>query len=75
MAEQSDTSSKQSYNPAYQTGRRRFEKDRFIFRQHEKGDQAFIIQNGQVEILNESPKSLVSLRVLQKGAMFGKWRW
>jgi len=72
MTEQSDTSSKQSYDPASQTGRRRFETDRFIFRQHEKGDQAFIIQNGQVEILKESPKGLVSLRVLEKGAMFGE---
>ncbi|SVD28644.1 uncharacterized protein METZ01_LOCUS381498, partial [marine metagenome] len=36
------------------------------------GDQAFIIQNGQVEILKESPKGLVSLRVLEKGAMFGE---
>ena len=72
MAEQSDTSNKQSYNPASQTGSRRFETDRFIFRQHEKGDQAFIIQNGQVEILKESPKGLVSLRVLEKGAMFGE---
>ena len=72
MAEQSDTSSKQSYDPASQTGHRRFETDHFIFRQHEKGDQAFIIQNGQVEILKESPKGLVSLRVLEKGAMFGE---
>ena len=72
MADQSDTINKQSYNPASQTGSRRFEVDRFIFRQHEKGDQAFIIQNGQVEILKESPKGLVSLRVLEKGAMFGE---
>ena len=72
MAEQSDISRKQSYNPASQTGRRRFEVDHFIFRQHEKGDQAFIIENGQVEILKESPKGLVSLRDLEKCAMFGE---
>ncbi len=72
MAEQSNTNSKQSYNPTSQTGSRRFEVDHFIFRQHENGDQAFIIQNGQVEILKESPKGLVSLKILEKGAMFGE---
>ena len=72
MAEKSVTTNNQSYNPASQTGSRRFERDHFIFRQHEKGDQAFIIQSGQVEILKESPKGLVSIRVLEKGAMFGE---
>ena len=28
-------------------GRRRFEKDQFIFREHETGDLAFIIAEGQ----------------------------
>ena len=72
MTEQLDKNSKQSYNPATQTGSRRFERDHFIFRQYEKGDQAFIIQNGEVEILKETPEGMVSLRVLEKGAMFGE---
>ena len=56
-------------------GRRRFEKDQFIFREHETGDLAFIIAEGQVEILKDSKDSngnLTSLRVLEKGAMFGE---
>ena len=53
-------------------GRRRFEKDQFIFREHETADLAFIIAEGQVEILKDSGGDLTSLRVLEKGAMFGE---
>ena len=53
-------------------GRRRFEKDQFIFREHETGDLAFIIAEGQVEILKDYNGNLTSLRVLEKGAMFGE---
>ena len=53
-------------------GRRRFEKDQFIFREHETGDLAFIIAEGKVEFLKDSNGDLTSLRVLEKGAMFGE---
>ena len=52
--------------------RRRFERDHFIFREHESGDRAYIIAEGKVEILKESAEGLVSLRVLNVGAMFGE---
>ena len=52
--------------------RRRFERDHFIFREHESGERAYIIADGQVEILKESAEGLVSLRVLKVGAMFGE---
>ena len=52
--------------------RRRFERDHFIFREHESGDRAYIIAEGNVEILKESAEGLVSLRILNVGAMFGE---
>ena len=52
--------------------RRRFERDHFIFREHESGDRAYIIAEGNVEILKESTEGLVSLRILNVGAMFGE---
>ena len=52
--------------------RRRFERDHFIFREHESGERAYIIAEGSVEILKESAEGLVSLRVLNVGAMFGE---
>ena len=52
--------------------RRRFERDHFIFREHESGERAYIIAEGNVEILKESAEGLVSLRVLNVGAMFGE---
>ena len=52
--------------------RRRFERDHFIFREHEPGERAYIIAEGTVEILKESAEGLVSLRVLNVGAMFGE---
>ena len=52
--------------------RRRFERDHFIFREHEPGERAYIIAEGKVEILKESAEGLVSLRVLNVGAMFGE---
>ena len=55
-----------------QPGHRRFERDRIIFREYETGDQAFIIMKGQVEILKETSDGPQSLRVLEKGAMFGE---
>jgi CRP-like cAMP-binding protein len=72
MTDQSDTTVKQAYDPVSQIGRRRYEDDQFIFRQHESGDQAYIIDSGQVEILIESSESLKTLRILSKGAMFGE---
>jgi len=52
--------------------KRRFERDHFIFREHEPGERAYIIAEGSVEILKESAEGLVSLRVLNVGAMFGE---
>ena len=52
--------------------RRRFERDHFIFREHEPGERAYIIAEGNVEILKESDEGLVSLRILKEGAMFGE---
>ena len=52
--------------------RRRFERDHFIFREHESGERAYIIAEGNVEILKEGTEGLVSLRVLKEGAMFGE---
>ena len=52
--------------------RRRFERDHFIFREHESGERAYIIAEGNVEILKESVEGLVSLRVLNEGAMIGE---
>ena len=52
--------------------RRRFERDHFIFREHESGERAYIIAEGNVEILKEGPEGLVSLRILKAGAMFGE---
>ena len=72
MTEQSDTTVKQAYDPVSQVGRRRYENDQFIFRQYEYGDQAYIIDSGQVEILIEASEGLQSIRILSKGAMFGE---
>ena len=52
--------------------RRRFERDHFIFREHESGERAYIIAEGNVEILKEGAEGLVSLRILNVGAMFGE---
>ena len=54
------------------TKRRRYEKDQTIFREHEAGDQAFIIAEGQVEIQKETSEGPESLGVLKKGSMFGE---
>ena len=52
--------------------RRQFQRDAYIFREHEQGDRAYIIAKGKVEILKQGPEGPVSLRVLQEGAMFGE---
>ena len=52
--------------------RRRFERDHFIFREHESGERAYIIAEGSVEFLKESDEGLVSLRGLKAGGMFGE---
>ena len=53
-------------------GRKRYDRDQIIFREHENGDMAYIIANGQVQILKESNKGQTVLAVLEKGAMFGE---
>lgn len=52
--------------------RKRYEKDRIIFREYERGDEAFIILDGEVEILKETEDGPERLRILGKGAMFGE---
>jgi CRP-like cAMP-binding protein len=52
--------------------RRQFQRDAYIFREHEQGDRAYIIAKGKVEILKQGPEGPISLRVLQEGAMFGE---
>ncbi|NQU61480.1 MAG: cyclic nucleotide-binding domain-containing protein [Rhodospirillales bacterium] len=49
----------------------------FIFREHETGDQAFIVKSGKVEIFksfNEEGKDPreVTLGILESGSMFGE---
>ena len=53
-------------------GRKKYDRDQVIFREHENGDMAYIIANGQVQILKESNKGQTVLAVLEKGAMFGE---
>ena len=72
MTDQSETILKRTNERLADIGRRRFEKDHLIFREHESGDNAFIIAEGKVEILRETSEGPMSLRILQKGAMFGE---
>ena len=46
--------------------------DSYIFREHETGEQAFIIQSGTVEITRETEDGTVVIGVLEEGAMFGE---
>ena len=52
--------------------RKKYDRDQVIFREHENGDVAYIIANGQVEIIKESDNGPKVLGVLDKGAMFGE---
>ena len=72
MADQSDTTVQQAYDPVSQVGNRHYDQDQFIFREDERGDQAYIIKTGKVEILQETAKGNRSLRILSKGALFGE---
>ena len=72
MTDQSETNLKRTNERLSDIGRRRFEKDHLIFREHESGDNAFIIAEGKVEILRETSEGPMSLRILHKGAMFGE---
>ena len=53
-------------------GRKKYDRDQVIFREHENGDVAYIIANGQVQIIKESDNGPKVLGVLEKGAMFGE---
>ena len=72
MTDQSETNLKRTNERLADIGRRRFEKDHLIFREHESGDNAFIIAEGKVEILRETSEGPMSVRILHKGAMFGE---
>ena len=52
--------------------RKKYNRDQVIFREHENGDMAYIIANGQVQIIKESDNGPKVLGVLEKGAMFGE---
>ena len=52
--------------------RKKYDRDQVIFREHENGDEAYIIANGQVQIIKESDNGPKVLGVLEKGAMFGE---
>ncbi len=49
-----------------------FEADRFIFREGDLGTEMFIIQSGQVEILQEVGGEERRIAVLEKGDFFGE---
>ena len=53
-------------------GRKKYDRGQVIFREHENGDTAYIIANGQVQIVKESDNGPKVLGVLEKGAMFGE---
>ncbi len=52
--------------------RKKYDRDQVIFREHENGDVAYIIANGQVQIIKESDNGPKVLGILEKGAMFGE---
>ena len=53
-------------------GRKKYDRNQVIFREHENGDMAYIIANGQVQIVKESDNGPRVLGVLETGAMFGE---
>ena len=52
--------------------RKKYDRNQVIFREHENGDMAYIIANGQVQIVKESDNGPKVLGVLERGAMFGE---
>ena len=52
--------------------RKKYDRDQVLFREHENGDVAYIIANGQVQIIKESDNGPKVLGILEKGAMFGE---
>ena len=53
-------------------GRKKYDRNQVIFREHENGDMAYIVADGQVQIVKESDNGPRVLGVLKKGAMFGE---
>ena len=53
-------------------GRKKYDRNQVIFREHENGDMAYIIADGQVQIVKESDNGPTVLGVLERGAMFGE---
>ena len=72
MADTSNTGPHKGSNRASDVAQRQFQRDSYIFREHESGDRAYIIRTGKVEILKEGPEGPISLRILKEGAMFGE---
>ena len=52
--------------------RKKYDRNQVIFREHENGDSAYIIANGQVQIVKESDNGPAVLGILERGAMFGE---
>ena len=52
--------------------RKKYDRNQVIFREHENGDMAYIIANGQVQIVKESDNGPAVLGILERGAMFGE---
>ena len=52
--------------------KKRFMPGRYIFREGESGDSAFVVTSGTVEILRESDGNQVVLGTVGKGCMFGE---
>ena len=52
--------------------RRTFVKGEVVFKEGEEGNHAYVIQDGEVEIIKEIDGQTVVLGVIGKGGMFGE---
>ena len=50
----------------------RFSRGAYVFREGDAGDAMYIIQEGEIEILQKSRKTEVRLAVLEEGDFFGE---
>ena len=52
--------------------RKTFEEGRYVFREHEVGDEAFIIEEGTVEIVRLTEDGVRVLATIGRGEIFGE---
>ncbi len=52
--------------------RKSFEEGRYVFREHEVGDEAFIIEEGTVEIVRLTEEGVIILASIGPGEIFGE---